>query len=95
MARNPGTHVRLPEELWNRIDRWRREHPAMPARPTAIRELVEFAFEVEALVDSWRKRQPDQPSRADAVRRLIERGLQAEAGERKLSSHPPKGKPRS
>jgi hypothetical protein len=46
MPPNKGTHVRLEDELWARIDRYRKDHPDWPppTRPQAIKEILELFF---------------------------------------------------
>jgi hypothetical protein len=66
MVKNEGTHVRLPAELWDRIDRYRREHPELPSRPSAIKELIELAF---AELDARGKRTNRRPGRAETKRK--------------------------
>jgi hypothetical protein len=58
VPRKEGTHVRLPAELWRRIDAYRREHPGMPSRPGAIQELVEMGFELVAMRKKAAKGKP-------------------------------------
>jgi hypothetical protein len=36
--------IRLPAELADRIDDWRRDVPALPARATAARKLIELGL---------------------------------------------------
>lgn len=105
MAANKGTHVRLPDELWQRVDQWRREHPDLPSRPLAIKELAEGQLDVrEALkgiaarIDGWRGNQPDHPGLGEALRRLVEQRLdEIEARKPPAGAKPrpaPRGKPK-
>jgi hypothetical protein len=43
-GRQPANAVRLSAPLWERVDRWAARQPDQPARPEAIRHLVEIAL---------------------------------------------------
>ncbi len=42
-------NVPVPSELLEAIDEWRRRHPALPARATAARMLIEAALKADGI----------------------------------------------
>lgn len=42
-------NVPVPSELLEAIDEWRRRHPALPARATAARMLIEAALKADGV----------------------------------------------
>jgi hypothetical protein len=51
---NPITGVRLPPELLETLDNWRRDQPDLPGRPEAIRRLIEAGLKMTARKGSKR-----------------------------------------
>jgi len=46
--------VRLPPELLETLDNWRRDQPDLPGRPEAIRRLIEAGLKMTARKGSKR-----------------------------------------
>jgi hypothetical protein len=46
----PIRSVRLPDEIWDAIAKWRRSRPDMPTQNAAIRHLLVEALELETFV---------------------------------------------
>jgi len=52
----PIRSIRMPDEIWEAVAKWRRFRPDMPTQNAAIRYLLVMALELEAFVRSGKKR---------------------------------------